>query len=167
MAKKGTTRKTKREIEKETSPLMEPQLNKDGDDTDGQKSKAPVLDISTFQNAFRSGQGGYSAIRALLESGDKPEDLLLRATFPSKRTEGLRFLIAFAHHIAKCREFHDKTAEEEANFFMNGIPAIDNERIKLAVQAIIGEKPRFNDRENTWGKKIQHAAWGNKDAERE
>lgn len=171
MVAKKTTKRTKNEVIEKTEPLKAGLSSSDGNNgakDGGTKKKLPELDASTFQNAFRAGQGGFSAIRAMVERGEQPEDLFLRANFPSKRKDGHRLLIAYVHHVAKCRSFHDETAEEEAMNFMAGLPAVDNERMNQVERAIIGEKPRFNDGNNSsWGKRVQRAAWGNKDAEKE
>lgn len=171
MARKLTKNQTKQKLEQQTAPVGKVAIPKDGngDGTgQGKDDNHTELEASTFKNAFKVGQGGFSAIRAMVERGEHPEDLLLRGNFPSKRTDGLILLIAFAHHIAKCREFGDKTAEEEAMNLQAGMPAVDNARMNQVERAIIGEKPRFDDQKNqTWGRRIQNAAWGNKDAERE
>ncbi len=127
------------------------------------KRRQQEIGRGDITNAFRQ-QSGVSATRYLVEPGEEIEGLLMRANFPSKRTEGQRFVTALVHHIAKCQKFHAHEAEQEAKNLVAGLVSVNNERTNQLVEAIIGERSNLARTQHSgWQDKVKKVAFGDKE----
>jgi hypothetical protein len=116
------------------------------------------LSRQSIENAFTQ-MHSPTALDYLVNPGDDIIGLMMRTSISSKPTEGARKAIAFAHHVAKATEFNDQSAIDEALYTMALMPAVDQERIKLLVKAIIGERENVENSKD-FGKWVRDKAFG-------
>lgn len=134
---------------------IQPEPDEDGD----KEKKSTKLTRHSWETAF-SHTDQVSAMKYLVEIGMDPRELLLRTFIPSKRNEGTVLAVAIADALSLCREFDDDAGEQEIQDLLALWPSVDNNRIKLLVDAIIGEIRTSKDRDI--GEKIKKLAFGDR-----
>jgi len=120
---------------------------------------------SDAQNAFHHSEG-LNFLRALIEVGSLDDDttlpnLAIRATIPSKFTEGHVLATAIADCWSQNVRYHNEEGNKQLIMMVAGWTGVDSERAKLMVRAAAGEIENPN-RSHNWGERIQQMAWGNK-----
>jgi hypothetical protein len=98
-----------------------------------EKGKGPELSASILSKAFTS-QGLSSVLNSFTNPGQTVFGLEMRAHY---RDWG--HVNAVARHLAKCRHFEDKEAEEELLSHLAGGVAIDGHRMEMVKDAVIGQ----------------------------
>lgn len=120
---------------------------------------------SDAENAFHH-ESGMNFLRALIEVGPLNQDttlpeLAIRATIPSKFTEGHVLATALADCWSNNVRYHNEAGNKQIIMMVAGWTGVDAERAKLMVRAAAGELEN-QQRSSSFGERIQQMAWGNK-----
>lgn len=119
-----------------------------------------VVSGGALEEAMRQSEG-LSTIKALVVPGEKIEELLMRADFPSKYTEGHILGSTGAQIIADCIEFKDAEGLQEIMNQITAWTSADGKRAQKLVDAATGYQ-REDSMNVGFGTKIQEMAFGKK-----
>jgi hypothetical protein len=116
------------------------------------------LNRGSFDGIFTTQQVA-SAIEKFVDPGEKIEELLLRGDF-----RAVTHLNSLLRLNRKAEHFNDKELETLLHNHMAGYPALGGQRIKVLLQAVVGQLK--NDKERSLGNRVKGILGGNKDGDK-